>query len=526
MIRFEQKRGHYMIIERDPPIIRAEMNETQMQMLKQCDIPGLLPLETEENDGHISLRYLLSGSRMLSETLRTMNWSMYDMMGALCRLGEVLEECRLYLLDADRIRLYDEYIFVGKDWHDLSFTYVPIDMPTLHRVDDLERLIIRWMLKVKEPDGHVFQHVLRLVSTKGFIPISLSRYARQYLAGSLEVGASAQDYPKITSISKNAMSYQKDEYADSNPAPSKPLRSWDIFRPPTGDPHSVSELWGDDLYLQEAPIHSEILKLDKPNPGRLMSLSRWRTLLLCTGILIVLAGWRFLYLDEPSEQKLMLCICITLVVGAGMVYLWKWLPDGVLHKFRARREKIQMKREPGNNQMKGGERHVEAPNERWTVEPRFPNYLSQTSSSSQEIISSSPPSSTLGHHVLNPETTWFATPGDQTTSLDHSQAHRGTTHYLVWENKESDHQRILLDGNSLVIGRSSEASQHVDPTVGMSRAHAELVRIAEEWRVKDLGSRNGSKLNDQPMAPYELYLLQTGDCLTLGHSQYRFLNDK
>lgn len=80
-----------MIVERDPPLTREDLNDTQIHMLKQCDIPGLLTLETEECDGFVSLRYCFSGTRMLTETMRTSTWSMTDMMGALCRLAEVLE---------------------------------------------------------------------------------------------------------------------------------------------------------------------------------------------------------------------------------------------------------------------------------------------------------------------------------------------------------------------------------------------------------------------------------------------------
>ncbi|WP_373230174.1 DUF6382 domain-containing protein [Cohnella sp.] len=515
-----------MIIERDPPITRAEMNETQMQMLKQCDIPGLLPLETEESDGHISLKFLLSSNRMLSEALRITSWSMFDMMGALCRLGEVLEECRLYLLDADRIRLYDEFIFVGNDWHDLRFTYVPIDMPTLHKVDDMERLIIRWMLKVKEPDGHVFQHVLKLVAMKGFMPITLSRYAREYLAGSLEVGISVKAKPQTPAIPAMQTSISREEeQAEFGQEPSKPLRSWDIFRPPTGDPHTVSEMWGDDSRIQREHDHSRISKPNEPNAGSVIDVSRWRTLLLCVGFLAAATGWRFIYLNEPSEQKLLFSICLTLIIGAGILYFWKGLPAWALHRNRSRIRTNLVNKEMGINQVAGSENHEENLKERWSMEPRFPNRLSQPYAQPHENISFHLPHTNDSNNALLPETSWFAAPDDQTTFLDQSHKLRKSTYYLVWENKESANQRIPLEGNSLVIGRSSDASQHVDPTLGMSRAHVELVRIAEEWKVKDLGSRNGSKLNGQPMAPYELYLLQTGDCLTLGHSQYRFLNE-
>lgn len=529
MIRFEQIRGHYMILERDPPITYAEINETQMQMLKKCDIPGLLPIETVETDGQISLKYLLSGHRMLSEALRSANWSMYDMMGALCRLGEVLEECRLYLLDADRVRLHDEFIFVGKDWHDMSFTYVPVDMPTLHRVDDMERLIIRWMLKVKEPEGLVFQQVLRLVLTKGFIPIALSRYARQYLANSLEVGVSVPLETNTNAMSEvKATSYQKDELRVSNYASSKSLRPWDIFRQPTGDPHTGYELWGNDPEIIEESVYTGTSNSDQSNPRILMPLNRWRTLLLCTGLIIVLASWRFLYLHEHNEQKLLLSSCLTLMTGAVIISLWKGIPKWNSHHFRAGTAASQindMNNERGDNRIMGKEKQDKTERERHSMEPRFPNYLTELHAPPQEIISFAFPPSTSDNKGVTPETSWLAGSADQTTYLNHSPALRSASHYLVWENKQSDHQRIPLEGSSLVIGRSSEVSQHVDPTVGLSRAHAELVKIASEWKVKDLGSRNGSKLNDQPMAPYELYLLETGDCLTLGHSQYRFVNE-
>lgn len=524
-VRFEQKRGHFMIIERDPPITRSEINETQMHMFRQCDIPGLLPLDTEDNDGQISLKFLLSGNRMLSEALRATSWSMYDMMNALCRLGEVLEECRNYLLDADRVRLFDEFIFVGKDWNELSFTYIPIDMPTLHKADDLERLIIRWMLKVKEPDGYAIQNLLKLVTTKGFIPLILSRYARQYLAGSLEVGSvspSKQKNPMQLLSTVAGLNSHQESPDEISHAPSKPLRSWDIFQPPTGDPHTVSEMWNDDLEFRIASPQVNAPRSDGTDSIKGMDISRWRVVLLCSGLLLVAMGWRFIYSNESNEQNLLLCICLTLMTSAGLIFLWKGQPSWMLRnnrggaRARFKKREVDVKEGVVNNQ-------EESPNERFTMKPRFPNPLSK-----QETY---PPAKTFLHMSTNnnqsplpPETTWLTVPSDQTTLLDHNEMLDRSAYCLIWEKKESANERIPLQGNSLVIGRSSDASQHVDPTIGISRAHAELVRTAEEWRVKDLGSRNGSKLNDQPMAPYELYLLQTGDCLTLGNSQYRFHN--
>jgi serine phosphatase RsbU (regulator of sigma subunit) len=70
-----------------------------------------------------------------------------------------------------------------------------------------------------------------------------------------------------------------------------------------------------------------------------------------------------------------------------------------------------------------------------------------------------------------------------------------------------------LDGSSFLIGRSSKADLVVLDR-SMSREHARLVRDGEQWKVEDLGSRNGTFLNGrQVTAPTAL---TPGDILTVG----------
>jgi hypothetical protein len=503
-----------MIVERNPPLSRDELNEMQLQMLKQCEIPGLLPLETEQCDGQLSLRYTLTGSKMLSEAIRVSNWSMTEMMGALCRLAEVLEECRLYLLDADRIRLLDDFIFIGDDWQDLRFTYIPIDMPTLHRADDLERLVIRWMMKVKQPDGTVMQQVLRLVATTGFVPRMLIHYARQYLARSLDSRDGVQNHSSIPSILAmpvvSTSNIREDEPMHS---PVKASFSWNILQPPSGDPHLLSDLWGDDSDANSS--HGT------EHDGDSMESSRLRIVAVCIALLLTAAAWKFIYLGEPNEQKLLYSVCLTLAAGAGVVYLWNGLPN-----WGTGRKRVQVHVDALDKQELYAEPEDDAKteNERGFVQPRFLNRFAQqvnhlpparvtfAYSHSQE----SDPESTFPA-----ETTWLTSPPDQTTLLEQKNTSQAVDYYLVWESNGTD-SRIPLQGSSLVIGRSQETSQHVDETMGISRAHVELVRVSEQWKVKDLGSRNGSILNDKTMVPYELYSLQSGDCIWLGKSYYRF----
>src|SRR5437867_6562406 len=58
----------------------------------------------------------------------------------------------------------------------------------------------------------------------------------------------------------------------------------------------------------------------------------------------------------------------------------------------------------------------------------------------------------------------------------------------------SEPRLFPLDADSLRIGRSSQnAIQISDPTV--SKAHAEIARAGERFTIRDLGSRNGTRLN-------------------------------
>lgn len=70
-----------------------------------------------------------------------------------------------------------------------------------------------------------------------------------------------------------------------------------------------------------------------------------------------------------------------------------------------------------------------------------------------------------------------------------------------------------LDGASFVIGRSSKADLVVLDR-SMSREHARLICDGEQWKVEDLGSRNGTFLNGQQVtAPT---VLTPGDTLAVG----------
>lgn len=526
LVRFEQRqRGHFMVLERDPPLVRQSLDETQLYMLKNCDVPGLLPIETDEMDGRLLLRYALTGTRMLAEIFRSSKWSMTELMEALCRLAEVLEECRLYLLDSERIMLEDEFIFVGNDCHDLRFTYAPLNEPLPARSEALERLVVRWMLKVDELDGKALQIILRLVASNDFMPAALRGYARQYLSGCGREADKAA--PVLSSLTQNRVRRRTHEQ-EQEPEPklpaadgrAQPSRIWQMLSPPTGEPHSLSGLLDD----QSGPWDSQ-LKRDDSRDNAVESqmseaeLKRWRIIVVCTAVLAVALAWKFVYLAQPNEIRLLVSACLTLLAGAGTLMLW----GGRLRRRSGQREYRPVRESDVPDDT---EREAELDAEAAVNGPRFsfPRADKMPQRSEQE----GDDDAEAGERVDFPTGTGRLSSGEERTTLlggGNIASAAVSSYFLIWESK-GEGTRIELSGSSLVIGRSPEAAGHTDDSAGISRTHAELILISGQWKVKDLGSRNGSRLNDRPMAPYEMYPLQAGDRLTLAQSRYRFVHEK
>ncbi len=86
---------------------------------------------------------------------------------------------------------------------------------------------------------------------------------------------------------------------------------------------------------------------------------------------------------------------------------------------------------------------------------------------------------------------------------------------LVLQNGE----RITLDTDSLKIGRQTSCRLVINDS-SVSREHAQLRRSAEGWKLLDLGSTNGTKINGVKIT--EEQLLVNGDELGFGTSSAKF----
>ncbi|MHA7812694.1 MAG: SpoIIE family protein phosphatase [Phycisphaerales bacterium] len=77
-----------------------------------------------------------------------------------------------------------------------------------------------------------------------------------------------------------------------------------------------------------------------------------------------------------------------------------------------------------------------------------------------------------------------------------------------------------------VIGRSSTADIVLeDEAASLSRKHIEFFFEDDAWRVRDLGSRNGTTLNGSPLKGQEAAIIEHGSILLLGNWELLVLTD-
>lgn len=81
-------------------------------------------------------------------------------------------------------------------------------------------------------------------------------------------------------------------------------------------------------------------------------------------------------------------------------------------------------------------------------------------------------------------------------------------------------RRWPLGGDEMVVGRGSDCDVQIDRD-SVSRRHARIFREGQQWFVEDLGSTNGSYINDLPI---QRSPMRDADFLKIGSAIFKFLS--
>jgi serine phosphatase RsbU (regulator of sigma subunit) len=86
---------------------------------------------------------------------------------------------------------------------------------------------------------------------------------------------------------------------------------------------------------------------------------------------------------------------------------------------------------------------------------------------------------------------------------------------LLIQCPDGQTKNVPLSGGRLAIGRSSAAELCFPEDAGLSRQHFAFEPDGEDWTVQDLGSKNGTYVNNIPLKAR--LILRPGDRITAGH---------
>ncbi|MDB5053112.1 MAG: hypothetical protein JWM44_1162 [Bacilli bacterium] len=95
-------------------------------------------------------------------------------------------------------------------------------------------------------------------------------------------------------------------------------------------------------------------------------------------------------------------------------------------------------------------------------------------------------------------------------------------HAFLEMNQGTTSEKINLNADPFVIGRNADIVQYAVNWVGISRMHLEIAREGMEYSVKDLGSKNGSFLNEEQMIPHKSYMLTEGDRIKIVEKEFLY----
>ncbi len=104
------------------------------------------------------------------------------------------------------------------------------------------------------------------------------------------------------------------------------------------------------------------------------------------------------------------------------------------------------------------------------------------------------------------------------SNLQVKTTHKTTHPILMVKSNPQENYKLYFDNN--IIGRDDTCNIHIAST-SISRQHALIYKIGQNYLLKDMGSTNGTILNGQPIE--DSRQIVNGDCIQIGEKELIFI---
>lgn len=464
----DNRHGNHLVITRESPLRELDLNPLEQRMLQNFTIPHLLPFSIEESDLNISLRYHFTSKRPLSQLTDFGPSQHLYCLRLLFAITSAIHNNKAYMLSENRFVLHQDFIFVGSNEMAIYLVYLPM-------------MVLEDELPVQISFGRLIETLLgakpELLKTARWDEVM------NYCKGSTFSVLGLKQMLLLLINEANLVQVPMLEFPDSYRHdlghPSKQVFvSNSATTSETISTTTAASTAATNLAVAVASINQTAFDFARKVLPYGVKPS---TFLISILIILSTISWVF-FLIYPSEGLFTTSMGITLVAIA--FYFWS-----LRKKNKLETDELEIIKS-----YKDSFQHEETP---VNMTAYYENLTLQTGLLSEPMAT-----------VMLPLTLPVTIPVTSSATLE------------VVRGEEIE--MISLVGDSFLIGRNPSVVQYVEDQVGISRSHLEIIINGEERLAKDLGSKNGSFLNDQRMVPYQEYRLVHEDRIKLAETEFVF----
>lgn len=516
---FSTQNGQSIVFSRKngSNIIPADLNAVQLKMIQSNQIPHMLPLALENIDLVAKLHYDINSKQKLITYFRDNKSTMNDYYQLFLSIINTLEEAGSYMLDQNKYILAMEFLYIGQHPGDVYLTYLPINdvekQTTL--TEDMKQLLTDVAGEVEGLQGNEFKSILNYIKNSSFSITGLKKLLLELI--SLRSNVYQQQFANQQSEQQNTTTVQSNNQTEQVQKANIPEQQERIV------------------------AGSENLKQPKKKKKLPPLSSREKTYSLLAAALLIAFSWK-LYDMYASSAMLIVAVVLSVLVLAGVITYWKFWRPGVeaieiednnvsnegQEPKQAEPQAAAAKTRPSFSFNKSGTEKSEQPapaEEPLRPQPQ-PEIQSQPLQPSfQPVFAANSGSSALDTTLLNvdhDDTVLLEDEIEAAADLERV-AQAEVKPLLTRVSQDEEPADIKIETDNFLIGRNEESVNYVETALGVSRIHVEIIKIdSKSYGIKDLGSKNGSKLNGNPMVPYKLYALNENDTLEIGKAHYTF----
>lgn len=474
---------NYLILREEEKVNTASY---QVRMLTGNVIPSILKCRLQGLDGNLLFYYDITSRQSLASFYEQRKFHRKDLHMLFGGFIRVMEEMAEFLMNTDQLLLCPEYIFLDIEKREVKFCCLP---DYHHPIQEQFRELTEYLLpRLDHEDPQAVSMgygVYRKAMETGF---------------QLEhIKEAIYQNREVTGKNDNKDSAQK----QGQKPPENNLDGADNFGEKIQEKVDVSHLLETDVENKTSKRKKDKKKEESDFQK---SSNEWTGALLCVftaAVLIILLILRYLgYLPGIPAEAIFGGAIILLALAAFL----SWTAEKKKQKKQMSAEwRKKVKRElddtyESSSEKRRKERNSEDLYEADSVQEKMPEWGD-------------------GKYKM-PEQTGETENYGETVVLSAGQT-EGPASLVSREPGEL--ATIYLDRDLMVIGKMENAADAVISLPTVSRIHAKIRKVDEEYYLSDLNSRNGTSVNGRLLKTGEEYQLQDEDQVEFAQARYIFL---